>query len=97
MSLMVTWARPTFLSVIPLRYMSSMPSWMNFLPASVRFLYSVHWWRALLNCRLMAVIWGPVLFGGRTAAAPGKRGSANGGVLIGVAVAYSAGVSRAPK
>ena len=53
-SLMVTWARPTFLSMIPFRYMSSMPSWMNFLPALVRFLYSVHWQSALLNCHSIA-------------------------------------------
>ena len=94
---MVTWARPTFLSVIPFRYMSSMPSWMNFLPASERFLYPVHWQSDLLNCHSMAMIWGPVLLGGMTAAVPGKGGSANCGVLIGVAVAYSAGVSIAPK
>ena len=45
----------------------------------------------------MAAIWGPVLLGGITAAAPGKGGSAKGGVLMGVAAAYSAGVSIAPK
>ena len=28
--MMVTWGRPTFLSVMLSRYMSSMPSWMNF-------------------------------------------------------------------
>ena len=97
MSRMVTCARPTFLSVIPFRYMSSMPSCMNFLPASVRFLYLVHWRSDLLNCCSMAAIWCPVLFGGMPVAAPGKGGSANGGVLIGVAAAYSAGVSIAPK
>ena len=94
---MVTWARPTFLSVIPFRYMSSMPSWMIFLPASVRFLYSVQWHRDLLNCRSMAAIWGPVLLGGITAAVPGKGGSAKGCVLMGIAAAYSAGVSIVPK
>ena len=88
---MVTWVRTTFLSVILFRYMASMSSWMNFLPASVRFLYSVHWRSDLLNCHSMAAIWGPVLLGGMTSAAPGKVGSANGGVLIGVAAAYSAG------
>ena len=31
----------------------------------------------------MAEIWGPVLFGGMTAAAPGKAGSMNWGVLSG--------------
>ena len=45
----------------------------------------------------MAAIWGPVLLGGITAAAPGKGGLAKGGVLMGVATAYSAGVSIAPK
>ena len=85
---MVTWARPTFLSVIPFRYMSSMPSWINILPASVRFLYSIHWRSALLNCHSIAAIWGPVLLDGMTAAAPGKWGSAKGGVLMGVAAVY---------
>ena len=97
MSLMVTLARPTFLSVMPFKYISSIPSWMNFFPASVRFLYSVHCCSALLNWRSIAAIWGLVLLGGMTAAAPGKGGSMNGRVLIGVAAAYSAAVSTAPK
>ena len=50
-----------------------------------------------VDCRSIATIWGPVLFGGMTVAAPGKWGSANGGVLLGVAAAYSAAVSTAPK
>ena len=62
----------------------------------MRFLYSVHCRSALLNCRSIAAIWGPVLLGGMTAAAPGKGGSTNGGVLIGVAAAYLAAVSTAP-
>ena len=64
---------------------------------SVRFLYSVHCQSALLNWRSMTAICGPVLLGGMTAAAPGKRGLMNGGVLIGVVAAYSAAVSTAPK
>ena len=44
----------------------------------------------------MAMIWGPVLLGGMVAAAPGKRGSAKGGVLLGVAAVYSAAVRTAP-
>ena len=78
MSRMVMWARPTFLAVIPFRYMLSMPSWMNFLPASVRFLYSVYWRRDLLNCHSIAAIWGPVLFGGMMGVAPGKGGVGEG-------------------
>ena len=97
MSLMAMWVRPTFLSVVPFKYISSIPSWMNFFPASMRFLYSVHCRSALLNWHSIAAIWGPVLLGGMTAAAPGKSGSTNGGVLIGVAAAYSAAVSTAPK
>ena len=70
---------------------------MNFLPASVRFLYSVHCRCALLNWRSIAAIWGPVLLRGITAAAPGKGGPMNGGVLSGVAAAYSVAVRTAPK
>ena len=40
---------------------------------------------------------GPGLLGGMMAAAPGKRGSAKGGVLMGVAAAYSTAVRMAPK
>ena len=58
------------------------PSWMNFLPASVRFLYSVHWRRDLLNCRSMATIWGPVLFGGMMGAAPGRGGGVGEGWCV---------------
>ena len=63
----------------------------------MRFLYSVHCRSALLNWRSITAIWGPVLLGGMTAAAPGKGESTNGGVLIGVAAAYLAAVSTAPK
>ena len=70
---------------------------MNFLPASVRFLYSVHCQRALLNCHSMAAIWCPVLLGGMTVAVPGMRGSVKGEVLMGVAVEYSAAVRTGPK
>ena len=97
MSLMVMWARPTFLSVMPFQYISLIPSWMNFFPVSVRFLYSVHCCSALLNWHSIAAIWGPVLLGGMMAAVLGKSGSMNGGVLFGVAAAYSAAVSTAPK
>ena len=45
----------------------------------------------------MAAIWGPVLLGGMTAAAPGKIGLVKGGVLTGVAAAYSAAVRMVPK
>ena len=62
----------------------------------MRFLYSVHCHSAPLNWHSIAAIWGPVLLGGMMAA-PGKSGSTNGGVLIGVAAAYSAAVSTAPK
>ena len=44
----------------------------------------------------MAAIWGPVLLGGMAAAEIGKRGSAKGGVLMGVAAVYSAAVRTAP-
>ena len=97
MSLMVMRGRPTFLSVMPFKYILSIPSWMNFFPASVRFLYSVHCCSALLNWHSIAATCGPVLLGGMMAAAPGKSGSMNGGVLFGVATAYSAAVSTAPK
>ena len=45
----------------------------------------------------MAAIWGPVLLGGIPAAPPGKMGLAKGGVSMGVAAAYYAGVRMAPK
>ena len=45
----------------------------------------------------MASIWGPVLLGGMTAAAPGKMGSVKGGVLTGKAATYYAAVRMAPK
>ena len=57
----------------------------------------VHCHSVLLNWHSIAAIWGPVLLGGMMVAMPGKGGSMNGGVLIGVAVAYSVAVSKAPK